>query len=365
MLFVGAYVAAFRSALPQRIQKIFFTLLLISPTLIACQREIFSEALAVPLSLFLIYFFSMAIDRNNSYKKSNGAMVACGICWACMILTKSYLYYLSFCFLILAIMTLFSKKSLPVMKNARKALVVMALSAVIAQNAWDYRNFVQLKGDVGIMRKAIAIIGKVDRLDRADLFNHLGVALAASVGTNFCNRRYSEIQCQPFNYHGCDMIGISVWNEYVAKYPNTKAAMDAVTHDMIKLYFKKPLVQITGTLLEIIRMLFFEATEAFDRVPLILKPLVPLWHALGSLIFLFFVVIGISLYFKKSKSWILENPAQWTLYLFTLIFIFYHFAVMSEFTNVARYIFPILPFIYLWVTQGIFDFMDYIKGRKI
>ena len=33
--------------------------------------------------------------------------------------------------------------------------------------------------------------------------------------------------------------------------------------------------------------------------------------------------------------------------------ILYHVLLMSQLTNVARYIYPVLPFIYLWVAAGI------------
>lgn len=363
ILFVSACLVSFHSLVIKKSQVILFILLLLSPSLLTCQREMYSEALAVPLSLFLLWGFAQSINRQKSSGKNTWYAVLCGVFWAGMVLTKAYFNYMSFLFLLLSAGIFFynerrgsfSRFPHDLTKRMTVTFGILAVFGFGASKAWDIRNRRQFGSDVAVFREANALAGKVARLDQARLFDNLNVAFAASLGSNYCNRVYGYDRCVPFDIRGCDLIGAKLWGEYTAKYSTKSEAMKALTKDMIGLYLTHPLVQVVGSGFEVLRMLFFEATHVFNRTPQFIQKIMSVWHFGGSLIFLVSAIFGLT----QFRS---QDPFTLALYGLASVFIFYHFFVMSQVTNLVRYIYPIIPFIYLWVALGISEIL--FKARK-
>ena len=350
LLFLSAYLAAFRAGLQGRVRPILFGLLLLSPSILSCQRDLYSEAVSVPLSLFLLFFFARASDSSRG--RIN--VLAGGICWAAIVMTKAYFQYMTFFFLILAVAGFYRSRTSQkcrLLQNIAIAFSFLFLGGFIAQSQWAHRNHVLFGKDTAVMRQGNALAGRVVRLEQADLFHHLDIAVAASLGTNFCDRHYGVQACIPFNYLGCDAAGLVTWRDYVSRYPSKSEASKALTHDMVKRYLQHPVLQAAGTALELLRMGLFEGANSFTALPEFLQKLSGPWHFFGSLIFLYFIFFAMKKFLNE--KWAQKTDDEKALYLFAMTLILYHVLLMSQLTNVARYIYPVLPFIYLWVAAGI------------
>jgi hypothetical protein len=300
-------------------------------------REIYSEALSIPLSFLLLHFSARSIGRRSAIPA-----VAAGAVFGLCVLTKSYLFYASFGFLAAA--AAFAWR-----RDVALAALFFALAAggITAQKAWNHRNERLYGVNVSEPRLGIAIAGKVARLDRAKWPRDLPVALAASVGTNFCDARYGGARCALFDYRGCDVIG----NEEVVKrrrlYRPASLTDRDVKRDMARLYLERPFTQIFGSLLEIERMAFFEAFLDAGTLPGPLHPPARAWHVVGSLLFWAAILVSWGRLRRAPPG---EERA---VTYFCAALLLYHAAAMSQITNVVRYVFPVLPFLYYFTADGI------------
>lgn len=342
-LFLCAGFTAFRAQLPVRLQWPFFLLAILSPSCISIVREIYSEALAVPLALLLLGCVSLSFKT-----KTRIPSFAAGLFFGLMVLTKSYLYFASFLFLSIAAISLLPRLRIP--RTAVLLFLCMGLSGFAAQKAWDFRNLRVFGENASEARLSIALAGKVARLHEAEWPKDLAPALAASLGTNFCDGIFGPDRCSRFDYRGCDVIGLQNLLKYKEQYVTNRAADSALKKDMFSLWMRRPATQLFGSGLELLRMFFFEAVMDSGTFPDVLRLPARIWHLAGSLIFWAFILTSFT---RHRRHWSLMDLQERSLALGCALVIAYHAFSMAQITNVVRYVFPILPLLYYFVADGI------------
>ncbi len=354
-LYLVAGICAFRCGFPNRLQKPFFFLLVLSPTSIGAMREIYSEALSIPLSVILL----CTIFRSLSNHSLRWQLLS-GLFFGAAVLTKSYLYYASWAFLLVLVATLIgtlwktsnlrSSRWQPLNRPIFGLLLCLFLGGFSAQQIWNSRNTRVFGQNVTETRLSIAIAGKVARLDRAEWTKDLLPAIAASLGTNFCDKFFDPERCSLYDYRGCDVIGNEVRVDYESRFPTKSAADRALKHAMIALWFERPVTQLFGSGLELLRMFFFEAFLDAGTLPSAFFLPARAWHILGSLLFWGLILVSLT---RHRRHWTRISPAERYCALFCLFMVAYHATTMAQITNVVRYVFPILPFLYYFVADGI------------
>jgi hypothetical protein len=201
-----------------------------------------------------------------------------------------------------------------------------------------------------------AIAGKVLRVQKFNMPKELTTALAAAVGTNFCNDIYGKSACFLYTIDGADSIGFPLSDRYYRIFSAPALAQSAMVKDMAQEYLKNPLLQVLGSLLEAIRMSFLESPQRLETGVRILDLSPRLWHFFGSLLVWLFFFRGL----KASRSFS-SNGRSFLWVLLSLLA--FHYAVMSQFTNLVRYIYPMLPVIYFFAALGIASFGQRSRGR--
>ncbi|MGE4232447.1 MAG: hypothetical protein AB7F43_03875 [Bacteriovoracia bacterium] len=359
--FCFSWAAASAKGLPEKVKTIFFLLLIFSPTLIGAHREVYSESLSVLLSLLFFTFLQKTLFEPKNIKTIFFGFLT-GTSFALITLTKAYLAPLMYVFLPFSLLLFRYRKQLakrlsfelPQFSRFSLTLMTCSVLALCGNKLWDARNQNQLGDNQFLPRKSIAIAGKIARVHQMKIPEDLPVALTASFGTNICDSIFSSARCSRFDYRGCDDIGPSTLRSYLKKYPTPLEAETKLQADMRKLYFEKPFHQILASGLEVIRMSFFEAVANYSSLPVFLQWFSRAWHFLGSLILLFFFIKGLNLVKKEKEKLIYFAPFS---------FVSYHVIAMSQITNVVRYIFPIMPFIYLFCALGI-SYYSHSRKRK-
>lgn len=360
VLFLSAAACAFLGAFPARVRKPFFLVVILSPTCIGAVREIYSEALAIPLSLLLLCFVSRALS-------SGGVLfpALAGALFGAMVLTKSYFHFASYVFLLAFIF--FRGRQIYEWAARRVALrpllrfpvplllFCLFLGGFLSQQAWSLRNARLFGANASEARLSIALAGKVARLDRARWGKDLGPAIAASLGTNFCDKLYNPERCSLFDYRGCDVIGNEVRLDYENRLPTKTEADSSLKRDMVKLWFARPFTQLFGSGLELLRMFFFEAVLDAGTLPSLLQVPARAWHIVGSLAFWCLILVSFT---RHRRHWGRLPQVERQLALFCLALLAYHAAMMAQITNVVRYVFPILPFLYYFTADGIAVFIE-------
>lgn len=350
LLFLAAGLCAFRGGLQTRMRWPLFFILVFSPSSIGAVREIYSEALAVPLSVLLLFCVARALRQ-----KSRVFSIASAVSFGLLVLTKSYLYHASFVFLAVALGGFLYKRARTEFSGLFLAL---ALGGLVAQQTWNYRNSRLFGENASEARLSIALAGKVARLHQVNWRNDLPVSLAGSLGTNFCDRIFGPERCSQFDYRGCDQIG----NDYLARYKSLYGANRLVDQhlkrDMLRLYFERPFTQLAGSGLELLRMFFFEAVLDAGTLPGPFQPLARAWHIAGSLLLWILIVASWRSYWRSWKS--LAIPDR-HLALFCALLLVYHAGTMAQITNVVRYVFPVIPFLYFFAAGGVVSLIN--RGR--
>ncbi len=353
VLFLSAGACSFWGALPRRVQKPFFLLVILSPTCLGAMREIYSEALAIPISLLLLCFVSRSLAGQSKLP----ALLS-GLIFGVAVLTKSYFYFASFAFLLLGLLLVLSRyrpaiarfltSSMPT--NTALLLFTLGLGGISAQQYWNFRNTQLFGENTSEARLSIALAGKVARLERAEWPRDLPVSIAGSLGTNFCDKIYGSERCSLFDYRGCDVIGNEVRVDYEKRLPTLRQADSALKRDMFKLWFSRPITQLYGSGLELLRMFFFEAVLDAGTLPRVLQAPARAWHILGSLMLWGFILLSFT---RHCRQWARLTPQEMGVALFCVLLVGYHAASMAQITNVVRYVFPILPFLYYFTADGI------------
>ncbi len=341
VLFCCAGITAFLGALPKRIRWAFFLILIFSPSTISAMRELYSEALAIPLAVLWIYFVSKALQGNCPLP-----FLGVGIIQALLVLTKSYLYYASFLFLLIALAFALRRKWRPIFYVS----LAIATGGFVAQKGWNYRNSTMLGQNAHEPRLSLMLAGKIARIDTVNLGEDLSVALAASIGTNFCDRHFGMDRCKNFDYRGSDQKGYETLVRYWERKESGAMVDQMLRRDMLRLYFQKPFTQIFGSGLEILRMFFFESVLDTGTLPRPLQPLGRAWHVAGSLLLWLLILVSWCHFFN---AWATFAEAERGLILLCSSLPLFHVITMAQITNVVRYIFPVLPFFYFFAAFGL------------
>jgi hypothetical protein len=262
--------------------------------------------------------------------------------------------YLSPVFLLTGLCLIFKR---PKPKVATLLLFTGVIS-LFMNSAWTYRNRVTLGENAATSRFSIALAGKVARIDQMKFPEELPVALAASMGSNFCDEHFGPPSCERFDYRGCDKVGIRVLGEYSDQFGSKVLVENNIVRDMRRLFFRRPGIQLLGSFLEILRMGFFEAVLDKGTLPALMVPWARAWHAIGSALIWFLILLGLKeLYFKYSS---VDTSHRGLFWLFGGVIV-YHFSTMSQVTNVVRYIFPVIPFLYLFASVGLASGIERVK----
>lgn len=341
LMFATAAAAALAAPWPKRLRTALFALFVFSPTVFGTAREIYSEALALPLSFVFVYFAANALK-----KPSAQYLAGASLAWALAILTKSYLQYTSIFFIAGAAYLLARRRQ----KALASLLLVTGVVSALANGCWSYRNKVVLGEGVASTRLAIALAGKVARIDQMKLPEELPAALAAAVGSNFCDGLFGAPSCSKFDFRECDRIGPATWARYRRDFPPDSVAEKKLKSDMVALYFEKPVHQLLGSFLEVMRISFFEAVMDTGSLPPPLKTPARAWHAVGSALMWACIALGL---LHLRRTWTKTEPHIRAFYVLAALLIGYHYLVMSQITNVVRYVFPVLPFLYVFAATGI------------
>jgi hypothetical protein len=339
VLFLSAALCAFHGALPERVRRPFFFLVVLSPTFVGAMREIYSEALAIPLSLLFLFFFSRAIALPGWGNRFGTALA-----WAAQVLAKSVLYYSCYAFLLLAAALAFRRRTLPLLL----AFVFAATGGLAAQRAWKLRT-ASLGANADEARLSIALAGKIARLDEVSWEGNVIPALAASLGTNFCDRHFGADRCAHFDYRACDEVGPRYLREYTRRLGSAHLADEAIKHDMFTLWFHRPLTQLAGSGLELLRMTFFESVIDAGSLPGFLQAPARAWHIVGSLALWALILLS---WVRLARTGIRLDTPEGGIVLVCGAILFYHAVSMAQITNVARYVFAVLPFAYYFAADG-------------
>jgi hypothetical protein len=337
-LFVFAGLCAFRGNLPRRVRWPLFLLLVFSPTVLGANRELFSEALAISLSALLHFFLTRSLGGQSRWNVAGVFLAA-----ALLVLTKAYLYYLFIPSLLLAAAWAARRRFNPVFFSC----LALGLGLFTGQQAWNARNAARFGEKTDNTRLSIALAGKVARIDRVNWHTEALVAIAGGLGTNFCDAHFGAARCSLFDYRGCDEIGNQINYGLRIKLGGQYLADREVKREMIKLYFHRPFTQLLGSSLELIRMFFFEAILDAGTLPTFLQLPARAWHIVGSLLLWALIAVSVASYARG------RDKEHFTLALACGGILVYHAASMAQITNVVRYVFPVLPFLYFFAADGI------------
>lgn len=342
--FAMAALAAFCTSLPRSVGRIFFAILVLSPTVWGTHSVIYSETLAISLLLFFLW----ALDRAVCDAAPKSAILA-GAAWGMLALTKGYFELAStISFALASVCFVLGRPTR--MSRCHSALILLGtLVAITMQSAWSFRNRFTLGPNMATPRIAYALAGKVLRAETFVVPRELPIALSAAIGTNLCNRLYSETACLKYEIRGSDQLGIAAWAKYKARMPTPAEAQKALVHDMIIRYFDHPGLQIFATLLEVVRMSFFEAPQSIQSGVGALDMLPRVWHFAGSILAW---VVAWAGFFAIRRQNMHSKLACSHLWIFCGVLVLYHYVVMSQTTNLVRYIYPVLPAIYLYCAFG-------------
>ena len=107
-------------------------------------------------------------------------------------------------------------------------------------------------------------------------------------------------------------------------------------------------------------MFFFEAVLDPTTFPKPMQGFLRAWHILGSGLFWIFILASWTQFWLQKDS----SGAERSIFLLCAGFIAYHAATMSQITNVVRYVFPILPFLYYFVADGISTALERISAWR-
>ena len=118
--------------------------------------------------------------------------------------------------------------------------------------------------------------------------------------------------------------------------------------------------QLLGNGLELLRMFFFEAVLDSTTFPKPMQGFLRAWHILGSGLFWIFILASWTHFWLQKDS----SGAERSIFLLCAGFIAYHAATMSQITNVVRYVFPILPFLYYFVADGISTALERVSAWR-
>jgi hypothetical protein len=325
-------VLVFLPGRTRKYRRIFAGLLLASPTLWGSHTIIYPESLSASLVILAL----AGVDR---FAEKPGWFSAGWV--GLLIGVQSLVRYTQFygvivCALFAAGFSLWSYRQGLVQRARSSALI--AFLALAGGIYWPIRNHLVLEPGAYSVREPTAIAGKILRIEEADLLHNLPKALVCAVGTSLCERIYGSDACLMYEIRGSDKLGGLAWLEHTREYAGpTEKKLSAFKARYFRRYFEHPFLQILGSLIEIVRIGFWESLPAiqiriFDAFPRV-------WHFGGSLLVWGFFLRGLKTLSQAGAGLrpVLGISIGWVLY---------HFALMSQITNLVRYVIPLLPCVY-------------------
>lgn len=341
-------IFAFSSHLEDfRLKWILRGIMFVSPTMWGMNSLIFSETIFVSM-LLLGAAFLVSWVRKGSYF----SLLSACFFWSYACLTKDYfstfnsLLFIGFCGW--SFWAWKSKSAFPPQRFL--GVAVCCFIAILSLQAWQKRNEFHFGKDAFADRKAIALAGKVVRVSQIDFAANWKQAVSAAVGTNFCISLYGQEPCFQFHMLGADGHGLMTWGAYQEKFQNKQDAWKHLVKDMFQLYLKSPGKQIIGSLLEVVRIGFIESVPPLTTRFAWLNAIPRLWRFVGSILIMTLAILG-AIHVHRIRSRL--SPLERGLFMLCGMHILFHFIVMAQVTNLARYGFPILPWVYLFAALGI------------
>jgi hypothetical protein len=230
---------AFKSGLPARYRWPIFLVSLLSPTLWGASTVIYSETLVISLmAIFMFFAFRAFTGKTRFWRNAIGA----GGAWGAIVLTKGYLEYTIpvalLAGLILAGLKWRRGSEEESRARLRKWLLAVALVSSLFAGGWSVRNRAVLGDQRSSRRMLNAIAGKVLRVQKFNMPKELTTALAAAVGTNFCNDIYGKSACFLYTIDGADSIGFPLSDRYYRIFSAPALAQSAMVKDMAQEYLK-------------------------------------------------------------------------------------------------------------------------------
>ncbi len=318
----------------QRYRRVFAAVLFLSPTLWGAHTVIYSESLAATLVIFAFVAAFRSVET-----QSLGACLAFGLLIGLQGLVRySQVYWVFFCGFVGGFASIYFR--VRGQSALASKLFLSGILAILCVASWNLRNRLVLGPEAYSIREPIVLAGKILRVESIDLFNHLPQALVCAVGTNLCQRIYGEAASFPFEIRESDRLGIKAWKDHVESYTGSATAR---FRDFRKQYFRRyldhPFLQFVGSLVEMVRIGFCESVPPFGTRGLSFTFFPRIWHFAGSLLVWALFWSGLSTLSRAERSVRL-------VMVLSLAWITYHFALMSQVTNLVRYVIPLLPCIY-------------------
>jgi hypothetical protein len=317
---------ALRKKIPPRQRGILAALLLFSPSILSMHSMVFSESLAFNCVLALLAGFLLQENKKNF------AALAL-IFGAAFVLVSTKQSFKIFLPLAIVAGALYAARKIP--RPLAPALLAFFLGLGAGELLWQAR--VNALGDRTSFdsRPIVQFSGRYLRAAELEFPADLVPGTIASVGISTCNKIYGEAHCHKFHYSRSDDLGMA----FAAELRGGHSSLGDLWRKVRETW---PL-QIFATYLELVRLTFFEASPAGTGVGEIFSKA---WHLLGSLLLGFLAFWGI----KKSRP---LSPAL----VASLVLALGYVALLSQTSNVARSIFPLLPIVYWFAAAGSASFL--------
>jgi hypothetical protein len=327
-LFLIALVAFLRfAALPLELKSIFTLLALVSPTLWGAHSDIYSETIPISIAVVFLTLFS----RADFARPHVVALASVLLGW--LSLTKLYLMYL----FPVALLALLSRK-------ATRRLAIAPVVALAFLACWSLRSHHVDRFADPDHRTVLQLAGKVYRPELWNLREEWRPALLASCCLNTCTSQYGAATCGKFSWTVSDNIAYALiqdWKDHPEKHePN-------LLHEVLHHWLATLPMQLVGSGLELLRMMFFEAPPVWPDSPGVWRVFAQIWHLFGSLLLWAFAAMGA---FAVARS---SDPGVRRAGALAGLFLVYHFLFMAQVTNVQRYTQPVIPYLYFFVAASV------------
>ncbi len=324
-----------KSSLHLQIKNIFVAIALLSPTFFLAHSILFSESLALSLMILILAY-------GDQFRVRYGIL---GVLFGLLLITKLYFLLLALLLLLGSLFfMLYCYKKTKVLERRALSLAYIASIALVFPLSWNIRTALSVDNPP-TNRMLFVLVGKVYRPTIWNFREEWSAALAASVGSNFCDRKFGEEVCWKYDYRLGDKLAESFLK--ISENVDGFSAKKEVAFYWLRTF---PM-QMVGSFLEVLRMVFFEFITFPSDAPQGLRLFGQAWHVLGSALVWALVILG----WKKS----------WSSYhgVLAMIFLGYHILIMSQLTNVQRYIVPVLPCMYLLASWGVIRLQELWSQR--
>lgn len=307
-------------AIPSKLRQVCVILLFSSPTVLSAHGVLYSESLSLTLSVLLL----TCLGRIDFSRRVLICIFACLVLSA---LTKSYWARL---WLFAPLLLLFRRDAL-----AKRLVVAVGGGSVAALITWSLYSSSIASGAEARSREFMNLAGKIRRTNSVNYITEWKPAMASVLGSNFCEQNFGAEVCEKHDFRGSDREGIKFLHEISSRSESPSVLL-------LKEWIGSAPKQLLASSLEFLRMSLFEFTDIgrFSDSELARK-FPPVWHTFGSVLLLLAVFTGVRK-ISYSHFWT-------TVPLFVIVF---HVAVYVNVSVVARFVLPVLPFLYLFAANG-------------